>query len=352
MNEHVVTPEVRGIDLSFRPRTYFGPLPLETHLLAHVTGHERRELLRLLLAAGGAEQAPPALVVSTLREDDRRDLGRIHPAMMGGEYLPPLDPGETEIARISLASVTADQISVRAKPVPDGIAYRIIDEYDNDCMGYQCRPSITALPLTLRELVEMLEGACEGGGAVLSHIIGNIECGGAYVDELRNFVRVSSEFYPELAGYYEWRIEAWFDEHYPAEDTEAEEQRALEEEQRRAFALEPFASRIAEIESAWKSQYRPSGWASGMAMLHRSSVLRGALQDFVVEHGAMPTGVLRVDRGDGVGADTFDLDAIRRLIDKAGTDSTPPSSELPNELHTPAAQNGSEGVREQEDGHQ
>ena len=46
MSKHVTVPipAVPGINLSFRPTTYFGPLPLETHLLSHVTGHERREL--------------------------------------------------------------------------------------------------------------------------------------------------------------------------------------------------------------------------------------------------------------------------------------------------------------------
>jgi hypothetical protein len=108
MTKHVAipVPEVPGIDLSFRPRTYFGPIPLQTHLLARVTGQERRELLRARLAAG-EDDLPAELFASTLDDDVREAIGRIHPALMGGEFLPPLSDNEIEIARISLESTTA-----------------------------------------------------------------------------------------------------------------------------------------------------------------------------------------------------------------------------------------------------
>src|SRR5215831_892929 len=107
MTRHVsaTVPEVPGIDLSFRPRTYFGPVPLETHLLSRVAGQERREALRRQLAAGNLDLAPE-LVVCLLDEEDRAAIGRIHPAFMGGEYLPPFLDDEVEIARIGIASVT------------------------------------------------------------------------------------------------------------------------------------------------------------------------------------------------------------------------------------------------------
>ena len=67
--------------------------------------------------------------------------GRLHPSNMGGEYLPLLRKGEVEIARISLQSVTADQISIRARRLSKRIGYRIVDEYE---MGYVCRPASSA----------------------------------------------------------------------------------------------------------------------------------------------------------------------------------------------------------------
>ena len=104
--QQVTVPVIAGVDLSFRPRTYFGPIPAETHVLAHTAGHERREVLRAQLAADGDD--PMLDLLGSLFEGlDRESLGRIHPALMGGEYLPPFLENETEIARISLQSTTA-----------------------------------------------------------------------------------------------------------------------------------------------------------------------------------------------------------------------------------------------------
>ena len=96
---------------------------------------------------------------------------------MGGEYLPPLLDDEVEIARISLASVTADQTSVRAQRVAGGIAYRIVDEYGEDGTEYVCRPDRSDLPLTLAELVAMIDGAQEGASVAMSALIYNVESG-------------------------------------------------------------------------------------------------------------------------------------------------------------------------------
>lgn len=222
MTEHraVSIPEFPGIDLTFRPRSYFWPLPLETHLLAQITGHERRELIRAALAAG--DELPSEFVASTLDSDTREYIGRIHPALMGGEYLPELDDNEIEIARISLASTTADQISVRATRRKDAIGYRIVDEYPEDGPRYLCHYDRSQLPLTFGELVSMIDSAIEGGGAAMSHLIWNMGNGG-YPDELRNFVQVSSEFYPQLGDYYRRRVKAWFDENVTSEDEEQDE---------------------------------------------------------------------------------------------------------------------------------
>ena len=115
MSKHVsaTVPAVPGIDRTFRPRTYFDPVPLGAHLLSRVAGQTRREILRKEQAAGNLH-LPPELFACLLEEEDRNAIGRIHPAFMGGEYLPPLLDDEVEIARISLASGTADQTRVRA----------------------------------------------------------------------------------------------------------------------------------------------------------------------------------------------------------------------------------------------
>jgi hypothetical protein len=207
MDAQQAVPVIPGIDLAFRPRTYFGPIPAETHVLAHTMGHERRELLRAQLASDSDD--PMLDLIAGLFDLDRESLGQVHPGLMGGEYLPPFLDDETEIPRISLASTTADQISIRAQRLPDGIAYRIVDEY-GDMVEYVCHPARSALPLTLGELVALIDGAAPDGGAALAYVYVNVAADPANAERLRSFVRVSSEFYPQLAPYYDARIAGWF----------------------------------------------------------------------------------------------------------------------------------------------
>src|SRR6202049_4952696 len=81
-----------------------------------VAAETRRQLVRELVEAG--RPIPDGLDAAVLDEEMRQAWGRVHPSHMGGEFLPPVRNGEVEIARISLASVTADQISVRARLGP------------------------------------------------------------------------------------------------------------------------------------------------------------------------------------------------------------------------------------------
>src|SRR6266496_5386291 len=100
--------EVPGVDLAFRPQSYFWPLGLETHLLARIKGAERKAALIRLIDAGRLDEIPDLLGRSALNDTDRQMLGRIHPVFMGGEYLPDLMQNEVMIARITIASTTQD----------------------------------------------------------------------------------------------------------------------------------------------------------------------------------------------------------------------------------------------------
>jgi hypothetical protein len=173
--------------------------------LARVRKHARRELLRAQLTAPEDDTMLDVLVGLF---EDRETLGRIHPALSGGEYLPPFHPNETEIARISLESTTADQISVRAQRVAYWIVYRIVDEYPESGPNYVCRPTRSKEPLSFRLLVMLIDRALPDGGAALSHLYANADWGDPW--RLRNLVSVSSEFYPQLGAYYHARIAAWF----------------------------------------------------------------------------------------------------------------------------------------------
>ena len=206
MSKHQV-PEVAGIDLDFTPASYFTERDPHLTLPSDILGKARRDMARQLLAKG--EDPPPELLVGALTDDDRAAAGRIHPMFMGGEYLPPVKKGEVEIARISLQSVSADQISVRARRSGRRISYSIVDEYGNYYMNFDLRPRTSSTPLSMRQLAAMLDGACEGGGAVISHTVALINIGESR-DELCCFVSVESNCYPDLGRYYEARFDEYF----------------------------------------------------------------------------------------------------------------------------------------------
>ena len=132
--------------------------------------------------------------------EEREAIGRLHPRLMGGEYLPPLAEDEVEIACISLESTTFDQISVRARRIPDAIRYSIRDEYEDDGQSmWKFRPKQSADPLTMRELIAMLDASGGDGGVVLGPLASN--WWNDY-ERARRFVTVESDFYPDLGGYY------------------------------------------------------------------------------------------------------------------------------------------------------
>jgi len=201
----VDVPEVPGIDLAFRPLTYFWPLGLETHLLARIKGAERKAALKLLIAAGRVDAVPEILAHPTLSDAARQALGRIHPAFMGGEYLPDMHQTEVEIARITIASVTQDVTSVYARHGRKRIHYRVVDEYEGDTLSGRCTRT-SARPLTLGELESFFNGAWSIFD-VLSMNFGH--CGYDRDQMLAFVVGVESPFYPHIGQLYERRIETW-----------------------------------------------------------------------------------------------------------------------------------------------
>ncbi len=149
----MVTTTAAAINLDYRPASYFWPHGLATHLLARVKGAERKAALRALIDAGRIDEVPELLAKSALSDAERQAIGRIHPALMGGEYLPNLHDTEIEIARISIQSVTSDVTSVYARRGEGCIHYRVVDEYEGDTLSGE-RERTTTQPLTLGELVD------------------------------------------------------------------------------------------------------------------------------------------------------------------------------------------------------
>jgi hypothetical protein len=204
-----------GIDYHFRPESYWGAAnnPLEA-ALRNVKGRNRREMIRDYHKAGNLEQLDEHLLADALEEGDRQSLGRIHPSFMGGEYLPNYGRSEVEIARIELESTTSDVISLRARPVGARIKYRLVDEYSTE---FRLPQQTSARPFSLGELVRFLdsvervdvgEPSWAQFGFVLLYNQCNLECG-SDLEDLLDFTRVSSDYYPDLASHYSEAIEEW-----------------------------------------------------------------------------------------------------------------------------------------------
>jgi hypothetical protein len=213
------------IDYAFRPESYWSsPDPLSL-ILSHVKGSNRREMIRDYWNAGVLKELDDDLLKDTLTEAERNRIGKIHPTFMGGEYLPDFKVGEEEIVRIELASTTADVISVRARPVSGGIAWRVVDEYPNDG-EYTITPEVSARPLTLAELISLLdEGSYSGGiegGLILGWNNVNLDCGGGKARDLRNFTSVESPHYSDLSSHYENVFDDWEKEKTKSRDVDVD----------------------------------------------------------------------------------------------------------------------------------
>jgi hypothetical protein len=206
-----------GINYDFRPESYWAAAnnPLEA-ALRNVKGRNRREMIRDYHQAGILEQLHENLLADTLDDERRVSLGQIHPSFMGGEYLPNYHRSEVEIARIELESTTCDVISLRARPVGSRIKYRLVDEYESE---FRLPQRTSSRPFSLSELIRFLDSVEQIGngepswsqfGFVLSWNQCNLECG-ADLETLRDFTRVSSDYYPDLASHYAQAIEEWYE---------------------------------------------------------------------------------------------------------------------------------------------
>jgi hypothetical protein len=196
--------EVPGVDLSFRPESYFWPMGLETHLLSRIKGAERRAIVEGLVKAGRVDEVFDFIAKSALDDDERKALGGIHPRFMGGEYLPNLGQREVEIARVTIQSTLQDVTSVFARRGKRRIYYRVVDEYEGDTLSGRTERTSTK-PLTLGELEQFFNCAW----SIFDILEMNFGDDGYDPDDIRSFSSVTSQFYPQIGALYRQRIEAW-----------------------------------------------------------------------------------------------------------------------------------------------
>jgi hypothetical protein len=131
---------------------------------------------------------------------------------------------DAEIARITVSSSSSDAISLKARRTASGrIAYRMIHEDARGRTPHRIRvqPASSAAPLTLGELIGMLESACyagpcpdEGdderfGGVIWGTLRLNLEHGTVPADDYLFLLRIASNHYPQLERYYDARLSDW-----------------------------------------------------------------------------------------------------------------------------------------------
>ena len=140
-------------------------------------------------------------------------------------YWPPRSrAAEAEIARIAISSSSRDAIILRARRSEGGrIRYRMIheDAFGRARQRIRVKPASSSGPLTLGELVRLLEGACysgpcpdEGdqekfGGVVWGTLQLSLEHGIEHADDYLFHLRITSAQYPDLERYYLERVSAW-----------------------------------------------------------------------------------------------------------------------------------------------
>lgn len=198
----------KGINYRQRPPSYWQrPQGLAGRLL-NIKGAERRAMLADYWEQGHIAEIDKALLKPALTKVERQKLGQIHPAFMGGEYLPDYKPREVEIARIELQSATADVISIRARPGRDGIYFRVVDEYR---AKFRTPYAHSREPLTLAEMIDFLDrsrhpelphGLSIGFNELQAGICNDRQ-------EWEHFAAITSDFYPQLGRHYECFFKQW-----------------------------------------------------------------------------------------------------------------------------------------------
>lgn len=225
MSNHV-TRFPTGFDYAYRPLSYFQDIDPKALILSSILGEERRKDVQQRLES---EDFDPAvwgewLTDSKLDDHTRQVIGSIHPALMGGEYLPQLGQNEIEVVRIVLASTMQDVISIRARRSGKRIAYRVVDEHENE---FTLPRKSSAAPMSLGQLIAFIDGTnqaedSQGNGLVYSVLDMNIE-GSGDIDSLRGFASVSSVFHPELQKYYDAEADQYLDQFMVEDDEDDDE---------------------------------------------------------------------------------------------------------------------------------
>ena len=194
-----------SIDLKYEPKSYFWAKDLGIQISSDIKGAVRKDLSEKLIDVDIHKKFEEFLNKPTLSDEERKDFGKIHPMFMGGEYLDDKEDDEVEIARIVLNSVTCDVTCVYAKKIPQGIQYRVVDEYEGGTLNNDEQP-ITKTPMTLGELTDYFLSTWD----LMGILEGNF-CEDTFEPELApSFINdASSSFYSQFGNLITQKVEEW-----------------------------------------------------------------------------------------------------------------------------------------------
>ena len=196
-----------AIDLAYRPESYFWAYDNNIKLASDIKGAERKAMYERALKSGHIELANSIISVPELTNEERKAQSGIHPAWMGGEYLPNREAQEVEIARITIASTMQDVTCVYAKRSASRIHYRVVDEYEDMTLDERTRTSLR--PLTLIELFDFFIK----GWDLFCCLEANFGDHGYVREEVQGFiVDASSSFYAEFGDLVTQRVDTWVDQ--------------------------------------------------------------------------------------------------------------------------------------------
>ncbi len=137
---------------------------------------------------------PANLFIENTTEEIRR------PTLDIGEFLPILTNGVVEVARISLASVTGDVISIRLRKTPRKFAVDIVDEYGSVFVGF--KRFYYEIPTQGELLNSIIDLYYESDGE--SIIWGNINVNElTTIADIKQFFYFDSNIYPNLNELFE-----------------------------------------------------------------------------------------------------------------------------------------------------
>ena len=161
-----------------------------------------RQKLITLADNGKHAEFKELLKLITHSPEIQSGLEAIHPQFMGGNYLSNLEPGEVEIARISIKSTTQDVNCVYAKMHSGKICLRVVDEYGGETLNEPSKLTVEE-PLTLGDVTNFFLNACELEGTLEANFGNDLESS-------LDFFTASSDFYPNLDKLVREIVEQYF----------------------------------------------------------------------------------------------------------------------------------------------